>query len=128
VTSTGEKPFAFASRFSNGAVAIGVHERTRSGNAWYMPPADIELHVADAPGPFGIFGSCRTLTLVFDKPLKGKRILAQDLAADEALDVTDSLHIDGPRLQLTEANLRRFGLRSVSNGDVSSPGLVLALR
>lgn len=128
VTSTGEKPFVFASRFSNGAVAIGVQERIRPGNTWYMPPADVELHVGDAPGPYGIFGSCRSLTLVFDKPIRGKRVLAQDLAAGEALDVTDHIRIHGPRLQLTEANLRSFGLRSVSSGDVSSPGLVLALR
>ena len=128
VTATGQKPFVFASRFANGAVAIGVQERTHPGHAWYMPPADVELHVEDAPGPFGIFGSCRTLTLVFHKPLAGKRILAQDLAGDAAVDVTGHVHIDGPRLQLTEANLRRFGLRNASKNDISSPGLVLALR
>ena len=128
VTSTGEKPFVFASRFPNGAVAIGVQERTRPGRAWYMPPANVELRVGDAPGPYGIFGSCATISLVFDKPLAGKRVLAQDLASDAAMDVTDHVRIDGQRLQLTEANLRSFGLRSVSKGDLSSPGIVLTLR
>jgi hypothetical protein len=128
VTSSGEKPFVFASRFPNGAVTIGVQERTRSGRAWYMPQSNVELHVGDAPGPYGIFGCCATLSLVFDRPIAGKRILAQDLTSDEALDVTDDLRIDGSRLQLTEANLRSFGLRSVSDGDLSSPGMVLTLR
>jgi hypothetical protein len=128
VTSTGDKPFVFASRFANGAVAIGVQERTCPGRAWYMPPANVELHVENASGPFGIFGNCRMLTLVFHQPLTGNRVLAQDLATDEALDVTDRVRVDGRRLQLTEANLRSFGLRAVSKGDVSSPGLVLALR
>ncbi|WP_158750709.1 hypothetical protein [Acidobacterium sp. S8] len=128
VTSTGDKPFVFASRFANGAVAIGMQERTRPDRAWYMPLADVELHVGDAPGPYGIFGSCRTLTLVFDRPLTGKRILAQDLATDEALDVTDHVHIEGQRILLSEANLRSFGLRGATKGDLSSPGLVLGLR
>jgi hypothetical protein len=128
VTAAGDKPFVFASRFANGAIAVGAQERTRPGRAWYMPTANVELHVGDAAGPFGIFGSLTTLTLVFDRPLAGKRVLAQDLAADDVLDVTDRVRIDGQKLQLTEANLRSFGLRTVSNGDVSSPGLVLALR
>ena len=93
-----------------------------------MPAANAELHVGDAAGPFGIFGSLTTVTLVFDRPLAGKRVLAQDLAADDVLDVTDRVRIDGQRLQLTEANLRSFGLRTVSKGDVSSPGMVLVLR
>jgi hypothetical protein len=55
-------------------------------------------------------------------------VLAQDLASDQALDVTDHVRIDGRRLQLTEADLRSFGLRSVSKGDLSSPGIVFTIR
>ena len=128
VTSSGEKPFVFASKFANGAVAIGAQERTRPGRAWHMPPANVELHVGDAVGPYGIFGSFSRLALVFDRPLAGKRVLVQDLAADEALDVTDVVHMEGRSLNLSEANLRSFGLRAASQRDLSSPGLVLALR
>lgn len=128
ITAPGEKPFVFAARFPNGAVAIGVQERTRPGRAWYMPPADVELHVGKDTGPIGIFGGCRTLTLSFDKSLAGKRILVQDLASEELLDVTDHFHPQGHSLQLTEADLRSFGLYGASEGDLSSPGLVLAIR
>jgi hypothetical protein len=128
VTSSGEKPFIFASRFPNGAVAIGAQERTRTGRAWYMPSAEVELHVGDAPGPYGIFGSFTMLDLVFERPLQGRRVIAQDLASEEAIDVTNRVRIDGRSLQLTEANLRSFGLRAATQGDLSSPGLVLALR
>jgi hypothetical protein len=128
VTSSGDKPFVFASRFPNGAVAIGAHERTHTGRAWYMPAAETELHVGDAPGPYGIFGSFTTLTLDFDRPLRGRRVIAQDLASDQALDVTNRVRIDGRSLQLTEADLRTFGLHATTTGDISSPGLVLALR
>jgi hypothetical protein len=128
VTSSGEKPFIFASRFPNGAVAIGAQERTRTGRAWYMPSAEVELRVGDAPGPYGIFGSFTMLTLVFDRSLQGRRVIAQDLASEEAIDVTNRVRIDGRSLQLTDANLRSFGLRAATQGDLSSPGLVLALR
>lgn len=119
VTAEGDKPFVFASRFPNGAVAIGIHERTRPGNAWHLPPAEIELDVKDAPGPFGVFGSCKTLILVFDRPLIGKRIVVQDLAGNEALDVSSRVKVNGRILQLTEAQLKSFGLRSASSGDPS---------
>jgi hypothetical protein len=128
VTSSSEKPFIFASRFPNGAVAIGAQERTHTGRDWYMPSAEVELQVGDAPGPYGIFGSFTMLTLVFDRPLQGRRMIAQDLAGEEAIDVTNRVRIDGRSLQLTEANLQSFGLRAATQGDLSSPGLVLALR
>ena len=128
VTSTGEKPFLFASRFPGGAVAIGIQERTQPGRAWIMPPADVELYVGDAPGPFGVFGVARSLTLTFDRPLRGCRVLAQDLAGDQAADVTDRVRIDGRSLQLSHSNLRSFGLQAATDGDLSSPGSVLALR
>jgi hypothetical protein len=128
VTSDAEKPFVFASKFPNGAVAIGIQERTHAGRAWYMPSAKVELHVGDAPGPYGIFGSCAMLNLIFDKSISRKRILAQDLASNEALDVTDLIRANDQGLQLTEDNLRSLGLRSMSQGDLSSPGFILTLR
>jgi hypothetical protein len=128
VTSNADRPFVFASRFPNGAVAIGAQERTRIGRAWYMPRSEVELDVGDAPGPYAIFGSFTMLTLVFDRPLRGRRIVAQDLASDQAKDVTDRVQVNGRSLQLHEDNLRTFGLQSTTENDLSSPGLILALR
>ena len=84
VKAKGEKPFVFATRFPNGAVAIAAQERTQVGNGWYMPASDVTLSVSDAPGPYGVFGYFDNLTLVFDNALHDKRILAQDLAGEEA--------------------------------------------
>ncbi|QNI38191.1 hypothetical protein [Edaphobacter albus] len=128
VTSRGEKPFVFAAKFPSGAVAIGVQERTRPGHGWYMPLANVELHVGDAPGPYGIFGIFASLSLIFDRPLAGKRVFTQDLASNEAFDVTHLVRIDGRSLHLSETNLRDFGLHSATKGDISSPGLVMILR
>jgi hypothetical protein len=128
VEASGEKPFVFASRFPNGAVGIGIQERTRPGHAWYMPPARVEVNVGNSPGPIGIFGSCSSLSLIFDHPVANKRFWVQDLAADKAMDVTSQVSVTGNRLELTDSNLRSFGLSGASRGDLSSPGFVLAIR
>jgi hypothetical protein len=127
VKADGEKPFVFATRFPNGAVAIGAQERTQVGNAWYMPACDVTLSVADAPGPFGVFGCFDRLTLTFDSSLSGRRILAQDLASDEAVDISDRVQARGRSLQIPGAVIRQVGLSSATPGDKSAPGLVFAV-
>jgi hypothetical protein len=127
VKTSGDKPFVFAARFPNGAVAIAAQERTRVGHAWYMPACDVALSVLDAPGPYGIFGLFNTLTLVFDKPLQARRILAQDLAGDVASDITSAVQIQGNRLSISEKVIRQAGLRNATPGDISAPGLVIAV-
>ena len=126
VHAQSDKPFVFAARFPNGAIAVAAQERTRSGKAWYMPQCDVTLPMSDAPGPFGVFGNFGSLTMVFDKPLRGKRILAQDLAGDEAFDITDSVQISGNTLHLSGAVIQTAGLRHATPGDLSAPGLVIA--
>ena len=127
VRSTGEKPFVFAARFPNGAVAIGAQERTAPSRAWHMPEAHITLEVGDAPGPFGIFGDLSSLTLVFDRPLGEHRVFAQDLKGDRAEDITHQIGRSEKRLQFSRPLMRKVGLSAATPGDLSSPGLVLAL-
>ena len=127
VKAGGERPFVFAARFPNGAVAIAAQERTQVGNAWYMPACDVTLSVSDAPGPYGVFGSFNSLTLVFDKPLHGRRVLAQDLAGDAAIDISSAAQIDGNKLSIPGSVLRASGLRNATPGDISAPGLVISV-
>lgn len=127
VKAYGERPFIFASRFPNGAVAIAAQERTQVDKAWFMPPCAVSLSISDAPGPFGIFGQFESLTLVSDESLQGRRILAQDLAGDEAFDVSHAVSINGNSLQIPGNLIRKIGLNSATPGDLSSPGLLLAI-
>jgi hypothetical protein len=120
-----EKPFVFAARFPNGAVAIGAQERTQPGRAWYMPPCDVTLQVGDAPGPFGVFGEYRSLTLEFSKVTGGRRVLAQDLAGDNAADITALVNFAGNKVHFDGGLLRRCGLRHGTPGDLSSPGVAV---
>ena len=127
VRARGDKPFVFAARFPNGAVAIAAQERTQVDKAWYMPACDVTLSVSDAPGPLGVFGLFESLTLVFDKPLDGRRILAQDLAGDAAIDISSSVQINGNKLSIPGTVIRASGLRNATPGDVSAPGLVISV-
>jgi hypothetical protein len=127
VKANGDKPFVFATRFPNGAVAIGAQERTQIGNAWYMPDCEIALSVSDAPGPFGVFGDFTALTLIFDRPLQGRHILAQDLAGDEAFDISNEVRVRGSSLQIPGKVIRQMGLHNATAEDISAPGLVIAI-
>lgn len=127
VKAKGEKPFVFATRFPNGAVAIAAQERTQVGNAWYMPAFDVTLTVSDAPGPFGVFGHFDRLTFIFDASLHGRRILAQDLAGDDAQDISNEVQVREKSLQIPGEVIRRVGLQNSTEGDLSAPGLVIAV-
>lgn len=127
VNAQGEKPFVFAARFPNGSVAVGAQERTCVGKAWYMPPCDVELHVGDATGPFGVFGEFNRLTLTFAHSPRGKRVVAQDLAGDMPVDITSQVEFRGAAIHFDKALLREVGLQSRTPGDLSSPGAVIAL-
>jgi hypothetical protein len=128
VHATGEKPFVFAARFPNGAVAIAAQERTTVGKAWYIPGCDVTLPVSDATGPFGIFGYFNSLTLTFDDPLPRRRVLAQDLAGDTSVDITSAVRILGKSLLIPGNVIRQAGLQAATPGDVSAPGVVIAFR
>jgi len=121
----GDKPFVFATRFRNGAVAIAAQERTQPGKAWYLPASEVTLNVSDAPGPFGVFGDFDILTLIFDTNVQGKRILAQDLAGDEVIDISSEVQCSGTSLHIPGKVIRQVGLQKRTPGDVSAPGLVM---
>lgn len=127
VKAKGDKPFVFATRFPNGAVAIAAQERTQAGNAWYMPACDVTLPVGDAPGPYGVFGHFASLTLVSDEPFHGKHVLAQDLAGDEAIEISNLVQVRGRSLHIPSDVIRRVGLHNATPGDLSAPGLVIAV-
>lgn len=127
IKAPNDKPFVVAAKFPNGAVAIAAHERTQVGNAWYMPACEVTLSVSDAPGPFGVFGHFDSLTLICDKPLSGKRVLAQDLARDASVDVSNEVQIRGTSLQIPGRVMRRVCHYNRPAGDLSAPGLVIAI-
>ncbi len=128
VTVDGDTPpFVIAGRFPNGAVAVCALQRTLKDRAWFLPPADVTVDAGDAQGPFGVFGHFHSLTIRMSH-LKGKpRVLAQDLAWDRAVDVTRRVRISGDTLTVPGRLLDTVGTQAATPGDLSDPGLVLAV-
>jgi hypothetical protein len=127
VEAHGELPFIFAMKFPNGAVALGCHERTLPGRGWFVPKCAATLEVGDAHGPFGVFGDFESVTFNLNSAIGNFRVLAQDLAGDNAFDVTSKVQVRGRSLHLPGEIIRRIGLEAATPGDVSSPGLLIAL-
>ena len=94
---------------------------------FYSPEADVTLHAGDVSGLIGIFGNYRSLTFILDKPLPSVRIWGQDLAGDEAVDLSERVTIAGSSITLPGELIREVGLLAASEGDLSDPGMVMAI-
>lgn len=127
VSCKGDPPYMASARFPSGAAAIGAFERVSVDKRAFQPRAHVHWSVGDAPGPFGIFGQFGSLTLAFDRQIRLGRILAQDLAGDTSLDITDDIRINRSEIVLPGHLIDRVGRSSASPGDLSMPGLVLTI-
>ena len=125
--SGGDKPFVTAARNPNGAISVATFGRTHGRTHTDELRADMTLPAGDLTGLVGVFGYYNTLTLSFQQDLTGKRVLAQDLLADKAEDITGRVQIDGCNLTLTGALIDEIGLSAATEGDTSRPGLVLQI-
>jgi len=121
------KPYICAGRFPNGAVAIGSYERTLADNGWFTPMVTASLEIPGKAGPFGIFGQFRALNLLFDHPLRGARLLGQDLKGGVARDITKDAVIRGKEIHIPGELISAIGLQEATPGDASSPGMILAI-
>lgn len=120
------QPFVLASRAPNGATAIAALGRTL-GRTYTKAGADVTAQVGRPGLPIGIFGAYRSLTLIHDQAPEGCRVLAQDLCADEAVDITKSIRQSGHALTLDGDLIDRIGRAGGRPGDVSEAGMVLQL-
>lgn len=125
--SGGDRPFVTAARNPNGAISVATFGRTHGRTHTNELRADVTLPAGDLTGPVGVFGYYNTLTLSFQQDLTGKRVLAQDLLAEKAEDITGRVQIDGCNLTLTGALIDEIGLSAATEGDTSRPGLVLQI-
>ena len=128
VKADGKVPFVIASKNPDGAVSIATLGRFSDAEGYKTPLADVSLLIGTVPKFVGVFGYYKTLTLHFNASLKNKRILAQDLAGDKAVDITSKVFIKGKDLILTGGLITQIGLGNATPGDVSDPGLVIAIR
>jgi hypothetical protein len=119
-------PYVLCSRHPDGEIAIATVGRNQ-GKTVVIPPADITLDAGPLDRPIGIFGEYASLTLVTTAPLDGRRILAQDLAGRTPVDITAEVKVADARLVIPGSVIHRVGLMAAKPGDISDPGLVLAV-
>ncbi|MES2920627.1 MAG: hypothetical protein V4819_03725 [Verrucomicrobiota bacterium] len=126
-----EAPFVIASRNPNGALTVATLGRTicaRPEDRKYGTPlADITLEAGKLTGPIGIFGHYKSLTLTFDEPMTGRKILAQDILDMQAKDITSQVTIKDNSITLPGSLIKRIGLEKADKGDKSDPGMVIAI-
>ena len=125
-----EPPYVVCCRHPDGEIAVAtIPRRLAAGNRAELvfPRADVTVEVGRLDRPVGIFGDYASLTLRSGSDLAGRRILAQDLAADSSIDITPDVRISAGTLTIPGDVIRRVGLQAASPGDVSDPGLVLVV-
>lgn len=124
VETDGVLPLVGCSKHPNDALAVGSFPRTLDGTLNRHYPAHVTLRGAAPDAPMGIFGFYRSLTVCFDAPPRG-RLMAQDAAADVAVDITDRVAIDGCRLIIPGEVITDIGLTAAKDREHETPGLVL---
>ena len=127
VKCDGISPYVVCSRFPNGNYAVSSLIRTDSIKGFIYPLADVVLNCSEIAS-VGIFGRFKSLTIVFESPTKINKVIAQDLAGEKAIDITDLIHINQNSVKLSGELLKIVGLSAASKNDVSAPGLVLAFK
>ena len=127
VLTEGEPPFVVSSRHPNGAVAVATLTRTLTGEGIFLPLSDVTIEVGAGKASTGIFGRYRSLTLNLAAPLGSRRVWAQDLAGEEAINITDKISATEKRIVLTGELIDQIGLSAAMLGDLSYPGLVVKI-
>ena len=128
VEITGDAPYVMASCYPKGPVCVATEGRVKPDDQWYHPRANVTIQVEDAGQSIGIFGHYKNLVIEFSKPLAGiKRVWAQDLLADAAVDITQQVTIADNKLIVPGELIDLVGIAAGDPGDISAPGMVLQL-
>src|SRR5262249_13083863 len=119
--------FVVASQHPNGALAVGTLPRALTAEIVTLPAA-ITLSMPKVNVPVGVFGNFETLTLATTEQLRGRHLLAQDLATDVAVDVTQHVIIRQSELIIPGDLIRRLGTSANGPVELSDPGLVFLIQ
>jgi len=125
-----EPPYVLCARHPDGQIAVATIARNLGAGqkaAPTVPLADVTVNAGELNRMVGIFGEYASLTLVTPSALAGKRILAQDLAGATPVDITGAVQVHDGQLTIPGAVIHRVGLMAAKPGDISDPGLVLAI-
>ena len=126
VISEGEKPFVICSRNPSGAVTVATLPRL-APKGQFFPLADVSINIEKYDVPIGILGWYNSLSIECNLPDKFK-IYAQDLAGDNAINITDLVEMKSNKMILNGKVLETVGFSAKTEGDISEPGLMIKIK
>lgn len=129
VSSEGPAPYVICSRHPNGAVAIATLPRVHAPQKIFHPDADILINIGDPGLPVAVFGRYGSLTLELanGEYRNITRVMAQDLAGEEASDITALVSIQPNGVTIPGETIEKIGLSASSPDDLSEPGMILIM-
>ena len=124
----GEKPYVMCAKNPiTSAISVFAAPRVIGGSCNITPLSKVRIHAETSEIPIGIFGHFDSLEIEFEDFITGKHVYAQDLAADEAMDITDEVDVKEALLTIKGETIDRIGL-SVKQTENELPGLVIILK
>lgn len=109
------------------AVSIFFAPRTINQDIFYTPLCNAEITVSENTAPIGIFGKFDTLKITFPKTIRNKKIYIQDLASNEATDITDDIEITGKSIILKGLLAEKI-CNKTKECDEELPGIMIKLK
>ena len=116
-------PYVVSSKNPNGIISIAAMGRTL-GREYGIPKCEIEIDGGDSK-IFGIFGEYEKL-IIRTKFTEGK-VFAQDIAANEAMDITEQVEFAENKIIIDGKTIQVIGTLCNEAGDTSEPGMVLKI-
>lgn len=123
----GDAPYVMASTYPNGPVCVTTEGRVKPEDQWYHPRATVSIQIKDASQPIGVFGHYKELVLEFVEPISISKLWAQDLLAENAVDILSKVEIDGNKMIISGDLIDKIGTQAGDEGDISVPGLIIKL-
>lgn len=121
----GMRPFVIASISPNEKASVATLGRTLD-RYYITPKCDIELDIKNCK-TVGAFGTYGKLTLNADYDFSGAKVYMQDLAGEEAVDITEKVEISGNKLSVCGCIIDKIGTSAQSDTDTSEPGVVISI-
>lgn len=121
----GDIPYVVASQNPNGVFSIATLGRTRE-RSYNIPRCDISVRIGNAD-TVGVFGEYQTLALSLTESRAIHTVLMQDIAADMAVDVTQSISISDGKIIIPGQLIHEVGTSAQPTSDTSEPGVVIQL-
>lgn len=108
------------------ALSVFSAPRTIEQDIFKSIKCDVEVEAADISAPVGVFGKYKELTISFPSTVMKKKIFAQDLASDTAVNITHRVKRQGRKIIIDSELIEEIGL-SIRECEEELPGLVIKL-